>query len=159
MAHFGGPLPPFFVWVAIHQAEFYRGITDSLVRPKANGTAPWMLFLLSFAYGVFHAAGPGHGKAVISSYLLASGETARRGVALSFASAIVQAISAIVIVAIGTIVLRVTATTMTAATDTIEIASYAAIALFGAWLLWTKLRGGHHHHITSRRRGRSPRPS
>ena len=50
------------------------------------------------------------------------------------------------IVAIGTIVLRVTATTMTAATDTIEIASYAAIALFGAWLLWTKLRGGHHDH-------------
>jgi len=145
-AHFGGPLAPVFAWVAVHQAEFYRALTAALSGLRQDSAGVWLLFGLSFAYGVFHAVGPGHGKAVITSYLMASGDSARRGVALSFLSALVQAISAIVIVAIGTIVLRVTATTMTAATDTIEIASYAAIALFGAWLLWTKLRGGHHHH-------------
>jgi ABC-type nickel/cobalt efflux system permease component RcnA len=145
-AQFGGPLAPIFAWVAVHQAEFYRALTSALSGLKQNAAGVWLLFGLSFAYGVFHAVGPGHGKAVITSYLMASGDSARRGVALSFLSAFVQAASAIVVVAIGTIVLRVTATTMTSATDAIEIASYAAIALFGAWLLWTKLRGGHHHH-------------
>ena len=50
---------------------------------------------LSFAYGIFHAAGPGHGKAVISSYLVANEETWKRGIVLSFASALVQALVAV----------------------------------------------------------------
>ena len=59
---------------------------------KADGSAVWTLFGLSFAYGIFHAAGPGHGKAVISSYMVANGETWRRGVVLSFVSAMMQAL-------------------------------------------------------------------
>lgn len=145
-SYFGGPLGPIFAWIAVHQAAFNRSLTAALSNLKQNPAGIWLLFGLSFAYGVFHAVGPGHGKAVISSYLVASGATARRGIALSFLSALVQAASAIVIVAIGTIVLHVTAMTMTAATDWIETASYAAISLFGAWLLWSKIRGGHHHH-------------
>ena len=50
---------------------------------------------ISFAYGIFHAAGPGHGKAVISSYLVANEETARRGIVLSFASALMQSLVAV----------------------------------------------------------------
>ena len=49
---------------------------------------------LGLAYGVLHAAGPGHGKAVISAYLFATGETVRRGIALSIASAFLQAVAA-----------------------------------------------------------------
>ena len=59
-----------------------------------------------------HAAGPGHGKAVISSYLVANDETWRRGVVLSFASALAQALVAVVIVGIGAWLLNVTAKTM-----------------------------------------------
>ena len=50
----------------------------------------WLLVGLSFAYGVFHAAGPGHGKAVISSYMLANEVALRRGIMLSFVSAFLQ---------------------------------------------------------------------
>lgn len=102
---------------------------------------------MSFAYGVFHAAGPGHGKAVISAYVLSSGESTLRGVLLSFASAFVQALSAILIVFIGSIMLRLTAQSMTLATRWIEVASYALITLLGGWLLISRLSGrGHHHH-------------
>jgi ABC-type nickel/cobalt efflux system permease component RcnA len=144
--YFGGPLGPIFAWIAFHQAHFYRALTGALSSLKQDPAGLWLLFGLSFAYGVFHAVGPGHGKAVITSYLLASGASARRGIALSFLAAMVQAISAVVIVAIGAIVLRVSAVAMTFATDWIEIVSYGAIALFGAWLLWAKIRGDHHHH-------------
>jgi len=143
---FTGPLGPFFIEVAQIQQYFYHYLVDALKALKENPLGVWVLFALSFAYGVFHAVGPGHGKAVITSYLLSSGDTVRRGVILSFASALVQAASAIIIVLVGAIVLRVTATAITFATDWIEIGSYAAIALVGAWLLWTKVFGGGHHH-------------
>src|SRR3712207_4806917 len=93
------PAPQGFVgWLLAKQSEFYRGLSAAIRAAKADGSAVWTLFALSFAYGVFHAAGPGHGKAVISSYVVANGETWRRGVALSFASAILQAIVAVAIV-------------------------------------------------------------
>ncbi len=63
--------------------------------PSPTAAAVWTLLAISFAYGIFHAAGPGHGKAVISSYLVANEETARRGIALSFASALMQALVAV----------------------------------------------------------------
>ncbi len=146
-AGFGGPLGPFFAWIAIHQAHFYRALTGALGSLKNDPRGLWLLMGLSFAYGVFHAVGPGHGKAVISSYLIVSGATARRGVALSFMAALVQAASAIIVVTIGAVVLRISAVAMTLATDWIEIVSYGAIAMVGAWLLWSKtVGGGHHHH-------------
>jgi nickel/cobalt exporter len=89
---------------------------------------------------VFHAAGPGHGKAVISSYVIANDETWRRGVALSYASAILQAAVAVAVVALLAAVLRATASTMRAAVDVIEIVSYAFIIFIGVRLLWVKGR-------------------
>jgi nickel/cobalt exporter len=67
---------------------------------------------ISFAYGIFHAAGPGHGNAVISSYLVANEETWRRGGALSFASALLQALTAVVLVAVAAILIGATAKAM-----------------------------------------------
>ncbi|WP_421724749.1 nickel/cobalt transporter [Bauldia sp.] len=149
---FGGPLAPVFAWIAAHQAAFYRSLTETLSEVDRNGTAVWLLLGLSFLYGIFHAAGPGHGKAVITSYVVASGESARRGIAISFAAAFVQAVSAVVVVGIAAAILNVTAQTMTLATDWLEIGSYGLIVLVGVWLLWSKgFRGGHahcnHHHL------------
>ncbi|WP_291746005.1 nickel/cobalt transporter [Bauldia sp.] len=144
---FGGPLGPVFFWIAQRQREFYQSLTAALSSFKDSGAAVWALLGLSFFYGIFHAAGPGHGKVVISSYLVASGETVRRGIAIAFAAAFVQAVTAVVVVGIAAAILNVTAQTMTAATDWLEIGSYALVAAVGAWLLWSKtVGGGHHHH-------------
>jgi nickel/cobalt transporter (NicO) family protein len=128
-------------WLLTKQSEFYREMSATIRAAKADGSAVWTLLAISFAYGIFHAAGPGHGKTVISSYLVANEETARRGIALSFVSALMQSLVAVLIVGIGAWLLNVTASTMCGAERVIEIASYALIAAFGLRLVWTKGRG------------------
>jgi nickel/cobalt transporter (NicO) family protein len=155
-------------WILAKQAEFYRMLSGLIRAAKADGSAAYTLLGISFLYGVFHAAGPGHGKAVISSYLVANNETWRRGIVLSFASAILQALSAIAIVGVVAALLGATAKAMGNTVRVIEIVSYALILLIGLRLLWVKgsafLRAlrlnegphaddhthehghGHHHH-------------
>ena len=128
-------------WLLTKQSEFYREISSTIRAAKADGSAVWSLLAISFAYGIFHAAGPGHGKAVISSYLVANEETARRGIALSFVSALMQSLIAVLIVGIGAWLLNVTAKTMCGAERVIEIASYTLIAAFGVRLVWSKGSG------------------
>jgi nickel/cobalt transporter (NicO) family protein len=142
---FGGPRPQvaeqaggLIGWLLTKQSEFYREMSSTIRAAKSDGSAVWALLAISFAYGIFHAAGPGHGKAVISSYLVANRETARRGIALSFVSAMLQSLVAVLIVAIGAWLLNITAKTMCGAEKVIAIASYGLIAAFGARLVWTK---------------------
>jgi nickel/cobalt exporter len=125
-------------WILAKQSEFYRQMSSTIRAAKSDGSAVWTLLGISFAYGVFHAAGPGHGKAVISSYLIANQETARRGIVLSLVSALMQSLVAVVMVGVCAWLLNASAKTMCGAEKVIEIASYALIAAFGARLVWTK---------------------
>lgn len=134
-----GPFAHVIQWLATEQRHFYLAMTGAL---KAMREDPWqaaILIGLSFAYGILHAAGPGHGKAVISSYMLANETTLKRGIVLSFISSILQAISAIVVVGLAWLVLRGTSISMDDAARTMEIASYGLIIIFGLWLLRRKL--------------------
>ena len=127
-------------WILLKQAEFYKQFSGLIRAAKTDGSAAWSLFGLSFLYGIFHAAGPGHGKAVISSYMIANEETWRRGVVLSFASAFLQALVAVVFVGIAAVMLNATAANMKTAVNWIEMLSYALIVLIGVRLLWVKGR-------------------
>ncbi|MBY3170345.1 nickel/cobalt transporter [Rhizobium laguerreae] len=136
----GGPLAPLLLYVNYEQQAFYRALTGAL---KAIRQDPWQLASLiglSFAYGVFHAAGPGHGKAVISSYMIANEIELKRGVMISFISAFIQGVVAVALVSGAWLVLRGTGITLTAATHAMEIASFIMVILFGGWLLFRKLR-------------------
>ncbi len=108
-------------WMFAKQAEFYRDMSRIIRAAKTDGTAVWTLLGISFVYGIFHAAGPGHGKAVISSYLVANEETWRRGIVLSFASALLQAFVAVAIVGIAAALLNATAGQMCGAERVIEL--------------------------------------
>jgi nickel/cobalt exporter len=127
-------------WIVAKQSLFYRELSGLIRAAKTDGSALWGLMGISFLYGIFHAAGPGHGKAVISSYLLANEETWRRGVALSFASAMLQALTAVILVAIVAIVIGATAKMMGDTVRVIETVSYALIVVVGARLFWVKGR-------------------
>ncbi|WP_104664629.1 nickel/cobalt transporter [Ensifer adhaerens] len=160
-----GFLGGFFAWVNVEQQSFYRLMTGALKGMRENPWQLWSLVGLSFTYGVLHAAGPGHGKAVISSYMIANETELKRGVLLSFLSSLLQGVVAILLIGAVYLVLRGSSISMTSATRWLEIASYALIAAFGGWLLLRKLRsmlrpvavaavagGGHvqlapdHHH-------------
>lgn len=135
----GGPLAGLLAWVNAQQQDFYRALTGALKAMRDGEGAVWPLVALSFAYGVFHAAGPGHGKAVISSYMLANEVALRRGIVLSVVSAMLQAVTAILVMAAVFLALRGTAISATDATRFLETASFALVAAFGGWLLWRKL--------------------
>jgi nickel/cobalt transporter (NicO) family protein len=143
---FTGPLGGLFAAVAMYQAQFYQALTRALSAVKDSPDAALLLAGLSFLYGIFHAVGPGHGKAVITSYLIASRQTVRRGILISLAAAVLQGLVAIAIVVVASVIFRATAIGMTRATNWLEIVSYALVAGVGAWLLWNKLRHGGHAH-------------
>jgi ABC-type nickel/cobalt efflux system permease component RcnA len=125
-------------WINLKQQEFYRALAGAMKAMRQDGSRLWVLIGLSFLYGIFHAAGPGHGKAVISSYMVANEVALRRGILLSFISAFLQAFTAIAVMLLAYFVLRGTAVSMTDAAWFLEIASYVFVTAFGAWLLWKK---------------------
>lgn len=127
-----------FSQISVWQSHFYRQLTGAVRAWQADGGAGWGLLGLSFAYGVFHALGPGHGKAVIASYVLANRQTARNGALLALLAALLQALVAIVLVAVMAGLLHATAPDMNHATRVLETVSYALITLLGAWLVWAK---------------------
>jgi ABC-type nickel/cobalt efflux system permease component RcnA len=125
-------------WILSVQSGFYASLQAGVREMKENGSALFSLLLVGFAYGVFHAAGPGHGKGVISAYLVADEKALRKGFILSLAAALVQALVAIAIVSLVSLLLRATASTMNKLAMNVEVASFLAVALLGAVITWRK---------------------
>lgn len=135
----GGLLSAFLMKIAFWQSGFYRSMTATLRAMKSDGTAGFWLVGLSFAYGIFHAAGPGHGKAVISAYVLANRQSVRNGALLAMASALAQAVSAVLLVSVAAIVIGATSIAMTRAAQVFEIGSFGLISALGAWMVAVKI--------------------
>ena len=137
-------------WIMEQQRDFHRQLAG-LVQTLSRDQSPALigsLLMASFLYGIFHAAGPGHGKAVIASYLLATKAPLRQGIWLSFISAALQGLVAIVLVFTLSQVFEL-AGRVTDTTRMLELASYVAIGLIGVWMLWRLAQGksscGHDH--------------
>jgi nickel/cobalt exporter len=126
------------LWLLQEQARFYQALRHAVEAAQSDPSAAWSLAAVAFAYGVFHAAGPGHGKAVIASYMLANEKALRRGLILSALAALLQAVVALAIVGVAAALLGATAQKMAAATHAVEVVSYVCIAGLGLWLVWRK---------------------
>lgn len=115
------------------QGQLHRELATALrgLRQGDPVHAAWLLGSLSLLYGVLHAAGPGHGKVVISSYLLADGQSIRSGIVLSFVAAMAQALSAVVIVLLGSLVLGLAGFQLTRLATYAETASFALVVVLG----------------------------
>jgi ABC-type nickel/cobalt efflux system permease component RcnA len=154
-----GPLGPVFAWVLETQQALQQRLAGSVRALKTDNplAGALSLALLSFLYGVVHAVGPGHGKTIISSYVVANEKTARRGIIVSFIAAALQAVTAVALVSIFAVLLNAPGIEITAWSNQLETVSYAMIAAVGLWLLLSQCvailrrwRGApsavHHHH-------------
>jgi nickel/cobalt transporter (NicO) family protein len=135
-------------WLREKQRALYGAMSGALrqMRSGSDSLAAWSLLMLGFGYGIFHAAGPGHGKTVISAWLLATESELKRGILISFLSSIVQALSAIAIVSAVLFVIGGAVSATRQAAGLLESVSYALIAGLGLYLIWTALRPAHAHH-------------
>jgi len=140
------------VWIIAKQNTLHRELARAirLVAQQQNFTAAWSLISLSFAYGIFHAAGPGHGKAIIATYLGTNRTQLGRGLLLSLLSALMQGLTAIVLVEVLVGVLGHTLRRTQGAALQLEALSFALIALLGALLaLRSALALIHHRQAPS----------
>jgi nickel/cobalt exporter len=128
-------------WIVERQSDFYRLLSGAVRDIRDDRAAGFELAGLSFAYGAFHAAGPGHGKAVVTSYLVANEATLRRGLAIAALAALLQGLVAIALVGVAAMLFHATAARMTQASVMLEYASYAAIIGLGLVLAWRKGAG------------------
>ena len=137
-----GPIDRAWNWLMSEQSRMHREMAAAVKDLKTGDPmrATGLLMLIAFLYGVLHAAGPGHGKAVISSYVLSNEETVRRGIALSFLAALFQALSAIFFVGIFAMLFNRTSLEMRATETLLETLSWGLVALVGAWMLYRQFR-------------------
>lgn len=141
-------------WILARQKAFYGQMSRELNRMRHGSplAAALMLMALSFAYGVLHAAGPGHGKAVVSAWLIGNDQELRRGVQIAFLSSFVQAAVAIGLISILIATVGAASAVAKDAARWLEAASFLAVAGIGAWLCWQALKTrfraeppAHHH--------------
>ena len=132
------------------QSELTRSLATEVRAYKENGAlAPVLgLLLVSFLYGVAHAAGPGHGKMATAAFFGANRATATQGITMSALIGLFQALSAIVFVGAFALLFRLSQTETVRSVLYVEAASYALIAGVGLWIAWGGIvgRGCTHSH-------------
>ena len=127
-------------WILARQSEFYMALKDAVKLVRTSWPALFLLLGLSMAYGLFHAAGPGHGKVVLTTYLFASGASARKGALLALVAAMVQASVAVLLIGVAAVVLNLTSIVITQTAQLLELASYAMFVILGGWLILRAIR-------------------
>lgn len=123
-------------WIAAQQRLLHRDLAAHLRGLKADGgsIAFWSLTVAGFAYGIVHAIGPGHGKAVLATYLLTQRERLKRGIVLATAAAYCQGAVAIALIhGLARIAGWLPRETSAAVTWS-ERFSFILIAAVGTWL-------------------------
>ena len=130
------------VRIVYWQGEFYHALVEAVTALKRtpNATTWGLLLGVSFGYGVFHAAGPGHGKVVLSTYLASQGGAWRRALGLSALAALLQGVMAIAIIGVLVFGLGWLTRQAMGSIEQAELVSFAVVSLLGFWLCVRSLR-------------------
>lgn len=137
-----GPPHPFLVKIAAWQHRLNQKMASLTRQARETGSLRPLLFLviIAFSYGVLHAAGPGHGKAVAMSYLISHGKKLGGAIIFGNLIALFHSLSAVGLVLTLHFVLRKGVTgTLENVTRMTQLISYSLIALMGAVMLTRSL--------------------
>lgn len=137
-----GFLAPLGDWAAGHQRSFQNKIAGSLRALRAGEPGAIMaLMLVCFAYGFFHAIGPGHGKVLVGGFGLARKTPWLRLSGVALLSSLGQAVTAVVLVYGAITLLQLGRDSLIGVAEkTMAPISYGAIGAIGLWLLLRGLR-------------------
>jgi ABC-type nickel/cobalt efflux system permease component RcnA len=150
-----GGLERLGAWAAAHQRDFQNQMALALRAVRAGQAGGlWLLLGVCFAYGFFHAVGPGHGKVLIGGYGLGRQVSALRLSVITSAASLGQAVTAVALVQVGAMIFALGREELVGTTEAVLApASYGAICLIGAWLagrgllrIWRQRATHDHHH-------------
>ena len=150
MPHLFGEWGALVYELQVLQRDLHRGLSDAVRSVEREGLfAVWSLISLSFLYGVFHAAGPGHGKLIIATYLATHESRLKQGIWLAISSALAQGVVAVLLVEATVALLGASFSAANKTALQLESISYALVTLLGGFLMVSAARRlwlGHHHH-------------
>jgi ABC-type nickel/cobalt efflux system permease component RcnA len=151
-------LSPLLAWLVPLQHDLIVALQRQIDQLQ-TGHAPFAAVAIigtGLLYGVIHAAGPGHGKTLAGSYFSTRQARITQAFLASGAMALVQAVSAIVLVSLFTLVLGFGSGWLLDKAGWVDVGSFGLIGLFGAVITWRSVRRadgepaacahGHHHH-------------
>ena len=147
----GGAVPgflrPVVERIAGAQRELNRTISRELRAIRESGSKRALLVVtgVAFVYGVLHAAGPGHGKLVVSSFFLARKARIAAGILAGSAISFLQALTSIVLVWGLGVILGQQGFDVLGRSVWLEAVSYALIIAIGLVIAVSAARGAHHH--------------
>lgn len=134
----------FFLALGAEAAALQRAMQDRLAGAvfAIRAGEPWALASLmgaAWLYGVGHAAGPGHGKALLAAAAVGSRASARRMAGVALAASLAQGAVAVAVIYGALAALSVSAGAAMAAGD--RAAAPFGFAAAGAVGVWLALRG------------------
>ncbi|GAB2935406.1 nickel/cobalt transporter [Hafnia psychrotolerans] len=125
----------------IWQRELHQELANLLQRVKASPhQAGLTLMGFSLIYGIIHAVGPGHGKIVITTYLATHPSRLKNSLRLTFASAVLQGLVAVLLVTVMLGVLQLSSRQLHESSFWLEKGSFLLVMLLGVLLCWRAIR-------------------
>jgi len=127
-----------FTKIALWQHQLNKKLTEQVKRLKANRNWETLLplILISFLYGIIHAAGPGHGKVVVFSYFFSRRSSIKKGLLLGNLISLFHAVSGVTIVLMLYFFIKAAyLSSFEAISQKIKLVSYSLIVMIGLALL------------------------
>ena len=127
------------------------------LRQHGDSAATWLTLCgLGFLYGILHAVGPGHGKAIIATFTLSQPAARRQTLAIATGGALLQGVSAIIWVALAMGLLQHLIADTVSHTLWLNRANALLIAAIGAYIIYRHRPHRHHAHCACHAHGARP---
>ncbi len=124
-------------WMTAQQRDAALKFRRLLIDLRDGGS--WLTLLTAvgaaFLYGIFHAAGPGHGKMLVISYFLGRESRLGEGVRMGIRIAVTHVASALIIVAVLFLLFDGKPAPDFESSREIRLIAYAGIIALGLWFL------------------------